>query len=504
MRIGPRILLSLVVPIVIVIAVFGIVDQRRSRQLLKDELMREGRAIARIAQLAIEDALRDRQLGDMRELVDQITGYERVLGMRIFDRNGKLVYESAVLSAHPFIHQRELKKVLAEGTSAETRRLIGKEPVVTYIVPLTGSDGNRLGAVHVLQLESFIEEDARLARNFTLLLTGAVVFVIGVIVVVVTDITVRRPVEDLVESFQQIDAGPRTPTRVPVRRHDELGRLATEFNNMCERLEQAEQKLAGQQAKLRAAEQRLQRAEHMAALGRLAAGLAHEIGTPLSVVKGRAESLLNKVETGDPARHSLEIIARQIDRIARIMTVTLDFARPAAAHPRPVDVRAILKNVLDLLDERFRMRNIQVRFDAPRRLPQVEANADRLSQVFLNLAVNAIDAMPRGGTFHVSCEAADYARPDAEDANTEVVKIVMSDTGTGIPGENLERILDPFFTTKDVGEGSGLGLSISYGIIQEHGGWLEVTSEPGRGSVFTIYFPISGSLPATRPAEGIS
>jgi two-component system, NtrC family, sensor kinase len=503
MGIGPRILLALVVPIVIVIAVLGYVDQRRSRQLLKGELMREGRAIARIAQLSVEDALRDRQLGDMRELVDQITGYERVLGMRIFDQNGSLVYESAVLNAHPFIHDRQLANVLRGRTAIETHRVIGAEPVVTFIVPLTGNKKETLGAVQILQLESFIEEDARSARNFTLLLTGAVVLVIGIIVVIATDVTVRRPVEDLVHSFQTIEAGQLVTARVPVRRHDELGRLAMEFNNMCARLEEAERALSRQQDRLRAAEARLRRAEHMASIGRLAAGLAHEIGTPLGVIKGRAESLLHRTPVEDTSRRSLQIIAGQIDRIARILRATLDFARSSATLASPVDVGDIVKNVVDLLDDRFRARQIGVQVQVSRGLAVVDGNADRLSQVFLNLAVNAVDAMPSGGTLRINVQTV-AATADADANERARVRVTMADTGIGISPENLDRILEPFFTTKDVGEGSGLGLSISYGIIQEHGGWLEVESTVGRGSTFVVNFPLSGtddSLRATRGAD---
>ena len=491
MKIGPKILISLVVPIVVVIAVFGYVDQRRSRRLLKAELVREGRAIARVTQLAVEDALRDRQLGDMRELVDQITGYERVLGVRIFDRDASLVYESAVLSAHPFIHHTELARVIRDDTAVETHRVIGIEPVVTFIVPLHGDRAELVGAVQVLQLESFIEDDARSARNFTLLLTGAVVLLLGIVVVVATDITVRRPVEDLVHSFQTIEPDQLTSARVPVHRRDELGRLATEFNRMVSRLEKAQQELVGQQAKLRTTERRLRRSEHMAGLGRLAAGLAHEIGTPLSVIKGRAESLLNRIPADDASRNSLQIIAGQIDRIARILRATLDFARAPTTDFAAVDAGGVIRNVLDLLEDRFSQSRVTAHLSVSEGLPRIDANPDRLSQVFLNLAVNAIDAMPGGGDLAVRCEEVHRSHPDAGGAERSFVVIRMADTGAGIPPENLERVQEPFFTTKDVGQGAGLGLSISYGIIQEHGGWLELTSEVGKGSVFTVYLPAS-------------
>ncbi len=488
MRIGPRILVSLVVPIVVVIAVFGYIDQRRSRELLKSELLREGRAIARVAQLAVEDALRDRQLGDMRELVDQITGYERVFGVRIFARNGDLVYESSILSAHPFIHHVELKQVLETGTAVETHRIIAAEPVVTFIVPLMSEKHQLVGAIQVLQLESFIEEDARAARNFTILMTGVLVVVVGVIAVIVTDVAVRRPVEDLVHRFQHIEVDKLASARVPVQRRDELGRLAEAFNQMVSRLENAQRALAREQGKVAAAEQRMRRAEHLAALGRLAAGLAHEIGTPLAVIKGRAESLMRGLPDGDPTRGNLQIIVTQIDRITRTLRATLDFARAPLDPIEIVDVGAVLDDVVDLLDDRLRTNRIEVTLAIPRDLPHVEGNGDRLTQVFLNLVVNAIDAMPAGGTLDISCNSVTRTHPDGGDAR-EFVAVTVSDNGTGIAAENLEKVFEPFFTTKDVGQGSGLGLSISHGISQEHGGWIEVTSEAGHGTEFTVHLP---------------
>lgn len=488
MRIGPKILISLVVPIVVVIAVFGYIDQRRSRALLKSELLREGRAIARVAQLAVEDALRDRQLGDMRELVDQITGYERVYGVRIFDRNGELVYESSVLSAHPFMHHNELMTVLKTRTSIETHRVIAAEPVVTYIVPLMSEKERVVGAIQVLQLESFIEEDARAARNFTILMTGVLVVIVSILVFIVTDLAVRRPVEDLVQSFQGLEADKLASARIPVHRHDEIGRLADEFNSMVSRLDHAQHALSREQSNLLAAESRLRRAEHLAALGRLAAGLAHEIGTPLGVIKGRAESLMRGLPEGDPSRANLQIIVSQIDRITRTLRATLDFARAPLEPLEAVNVGDVLEDVVDLLSDRLRGNRVEVAVSVPRDLPHVNGNTDRLTQVFLNLAVNAIDAMPRGGLLRIGCESVARIHPDGG-AERAFVCVTVADTGAGIPAENLEKVFEPFFTTKDVGQGSGLGLSISYGISQEHGGWIEVTSEKDRGTVFTVSIP---------------
>lgn len=494
MRIGIKLTLALLVPIVALTLFLGFVFENRSRELLRDELAREGRAISRVVQIASEDYLRDRQLSDLRTLADRISGYERVLGVRLFDRKGVLTYQPDSLARYPFEHWSELRRVLAERRTVEMRRRIGQQPVVGYIVPLANRRGTLLGAVQVLQLESYIEQDERATRAFVLQLTLAVAAATVLIVLVVTRLSIGNPVARLVRSFREVGAL-ESPARVPVDGDDEFAWLSREFNGMCERLESTRANLLREQEQRREIEAELRHAERLAGLGRLAAGLAHEIGTPLNVILGRAESLQRAGAAGETANRSLGIIVSQSERIARIVRDMLDFARMKPRRHVLTDVTTCLRTTLELVDRRCEAQGVTVQLESGAALPQVSGDPDQLQQVFLNLASNALDAMPGGGTLRLHAEARTATNPERPGPPSRCLVVQVADSGAGIAPEDLRRVFDPFYTTKEAGRGTGLGLSVAYGIVEEHGGWIEVRSEPAAGTTFTVF------LPAAVPGE---
>jgi len=497
-RIGTRLVLFLSVPLVLIVVLFGYLSQQRNHALFKEELSAEGRSIARVAQMAMQDAIRDHQLEDARELVDQLAGYERVLGFRLFEPDGTLVYQSAGLQVSPPIPAEALQRTLRDRKPVEIREQVGGKAVDTFILPLSDPRGFLLGAVQVLKTESFSAKINRISRNSIAALSIVMILAMGAVILVVTRLGVGRPVEELARSFREVGSG-ELRSRVPVRRGDEFGRLAQEFNRMCERLATAQSSLLAEQGGRRRVEARLRNAERLASLGRLAAGLAHEIGTPLSVIGGRAEALLRRLEGNGVAEKNLRIIAGQIERIARIVRGMLDFARVREPRLAPTEVGAVVRKVLELLEERLEQSGVRAQVDLPAGLPAVVADADQLHQVFLNLTTNALDAMPRGGTLSVRAGCA--RRPPGGEPGPErdFLSVAFEDTGTGIASEHIGRVFDPFFSTKDVGKGTGLGLSISYGIVREHGGWIDVHSEAGRGSRVSVYLPL-GVAPGASAA----
>ncbi|HZI95436.1 MAG TPA: HAMP domain-containing protein, partial [Patescibacteria group bacterium] len=266
MRIGTRLVIFLAAPLLVLMALFGWLDQERSTRLLREELAKEGRAIARTVQFEMEDAVRDGQIENTRELVDQITGYERVLGLRIFGHDGQLSYQSANLSTHLFDHPEDLAEVLRTRKPLEAHGRIEDRPVVSFILPLSRPGGDLFGAVEILQLESFVEEDARSSRNEVIALTAVMILATTGVILLVTRVYVSRPIADLVRSFRKAGAGDLT-ARVPVRREEEFGRLAMEFNRMSARLEESQGRLASEQEERRRVEGRLRNAERLASLG---------------------------------------------------------------------------------------------------------------------------------------------------------------------------------------------------------------------------------------------
>ncbi len=234
-------------------------------------------------------------------------------------------------------------------------------------------------------------------------------------------------------------------------------------------------------------EEQLQISEKMASIGLLAAGVAHEINTPLTGISSFTQMLLEQADPDDPRRSVLEKIERQTFRAARIVNGLLNLARPARVDSGPVDLHVVINDVLALVEHQFRSARVQIRKDFAARAPIVEGVEYKLQQVFLNLFLNARDAMPKGGWLSIT------TRVDGDLASVEV-----ADTGLGIPREHLSRIYDPFFTTKAGGQGTGLGLSITYGIVQEHRGSIACESQEGQGTRFRITLPLASSA---RPSE---
>ncbi|MFN8546447.1 MAG: ATP-binding protein [Candidatus Eisenbacteria bacterium] len=229
--------------------------------------------------------------------------------------------------------------------------------------------------------------------------------------------------------------------------------------------------------------------EKMAALGLLASGVAHEIGNPLTAVSSVAQLLRHRSQ--DPGvQKQLDLILTHLDRISKIVREMSDFSRPPSLVAAPTDVNEVLKTALHLARYDRRSRDVTVQEDLASHLPRVTLVADHLFQVFLNLILNALDAMQKGGRLTLRSRTVG-----------EEIAVEVEDQGTGIAPELLDRIFDPFFTTKPVGKGTGLGLSVSYGIINSLGGRIDVESEPSRGSTFTVWIPVKSQLPAPVTRE---
>ena len=239
---------------------------------------------------------------------------------------------------------------------------------------------------------------------------------------------------------------------------------------------------------LRQTERRARAAEDLASIATLVAGLAHEIGTPMGVIRGHAEALGTAV-SGERAQWRLRTILEQIDRISSIIQSLLNIARPREATRIPVELVQVLDTALAFLSQKLGRRGVAVdRAYEP--VPAIQGDPDKLQQLFLNLFLNAIDAMPEGGTLRVSLRPVD----------PEAVEITVADTGIGVMPEDLESVFKPFFTTKPAGRGSGLGLVVAQGIVADHGGAIALASQVGQGTQFTIRLPRGRGAPADGPS----
>jgi two-component system, NtrC family, sensor kinase len=219
-------------------------------------------------------------------------------------------------------------------------------------------------------------------------------------------------------------------------------------------------------------------AEKLSSIGLLAAGVAHEVNTPLAVIASNAQMLLRQMDPGDPRSRTLDKIIAQAFRASEIANNLLKFSRVGGSECSNLDVNRLINESLSLVDPMLKAARVSVHPQLHGSLPAVYGNAGKLQQVFMNLIINARDAMPQGGELTISTATED-----------STVQVEVCDNGTGIPIEHLNKIFDPFFTTKATSRGTGLGLAVTYGIIQEHSGSIQVDSVVGRGTTFRLEFP---------------
>ncbi|MBC8876464.1 MAG: HAMP domain-containing histidine kinase [Planctomycetes bacterium] len=304
---------------------------------------------------------------------------------------------------------------------------------------------------------------------------------------------VARPLERLMDKTRRIGKGDFSGP-LQLKTKDELAKFAEALNDMCEQLTAQQQKIRTETAERIAAMDQLRHADRLKTVGRLAAGIAHELGTPLNVVSGRAGLIASGKLPAEEVTQSAATIKVEADRIAAIIRQLLDFARQRTPKRMEADLRDLVGQTVSLLKSLAEKRNVRIRVQGDDQPYRTCVDFGQIQQVLTNIVVNAIQSMPSGGEITITLADATKRPPDDAAADEQKYRcITVTDQGAGIAADDLEHIFEPFFTTKDVGEGTGLGLSIAYGIVHEHGGWIDVTSEPGRGSSFTVYLPKEAS-----------
>jgi two-component system NtrC family sensor kinase len=360
--------------------------------------------------------------------------------------------------------------------------------------PIISIEGAPIGALYVGTLE---KPFTQLKTRMIALTSGVLMFgsLIGILVARAAASRLARPIKELESLASRVAAGERG-VRIQKQSEDEIGDLADEFNRMSAALTDQEKEIRElnrdleEKVRIRTAEleeksailvqtqQELSRAERLAAIGELAAGVAHEINNPLAIIRGNAELVQMALPPDSASQEEIGIIARQVGRVERIVSNLLKFARREKKSLSRTSIRVMLDEILDQIRHQVPLDNISIQRDLADGA-EVEGDADQLRQVFTNLVLNAIQSMPDGGVLTVS------ATTDSLAGNCE---IMVRDTGNGICEENLDKIFNPFFTTRP--DGTGLGLSVSYGIVRDHGGEILVESAPGKGTVFRVRLPL--------------
>jgi signal transduction histidine kinase len=421
----------------------------------------------------------------------------------------------ALLSAWKDAHRPEAVRAVAESATddrvkvrwldAEEHPSQGDQDWRVSRFPME-SDGVPIGTLEVSEARD--EELAYVRKSLvqTVVSTTVLAVVALGMIIWLTLWFVGRPIRLLRDKMKRIGEGDLGgPLRLP--QHDEIGELAEDTNVMCDRLREARRRIESEtEGRLGALEQ-LRHADRLATIGRLASGVAHELGTPLGVVLARARMFEQGEVPAAEVSSNGRIIAEQVERMSGIIRQLLDFSRrqsrgdrTAAPERERVELGHVVTRTLALIEPLAEKRGVTLTFQG-RGPVEIDGHPGEVQQVILNLVMNALQAMTHGTVTLNLAHAQATAPAGVEAPAGQYARLTVEDAGKGIEPAILSRVFEPFFTTKDVGEGTGLGLSVSYGIIREHGGWIEVESRVGVGSRFSVFLPLAPEAAANKGGD---
>jgi two-component system NtrC family sensor kinase len=497
-RIGTRLILGAGLVTATVIGVMAVVIVRTHTAQLVAERTRSANQLSETIKGATHfDMLENRRenlhrqiraLGDLQQ--------EGIRKVRLFNKEGRIMFSSASAEIGTAVDTRgeacfachtegrPLEKLDIQARArffpaGDGTRLLG------IINPIPNQPSCWTAACHahsskqsilgVLDVNvSMAEADQEIARSRSVMAAAAFLAILlsSLMLWWLNRRLVAQPVAALVEGTRRVSAGDLNTTIEVPGRH-ELGDLARAFNDMTRRLADVQRQLT--------------HADKLASVGRLAAGLAHEINNPLTGVLSYASLLKKRFEADTAASEDLEVIIRETKRCRVIIRELLDFARPSPPERKPTDLNEVARHAVAVVINQLSLSQVKLSLDLAQDLPRADADANQLQQVVVNLLLNAADAIgTEGGEIRL------LTRPCAPDTAPAALDLIVEDSGHGIPPEDLPQLFDPFFSTKGT-RGTGLGLAVSWGIVENHGGTIRVESEPGKGARFTLHIPLEAA-----------
>jgi signal transduction histidine kinase len=509
MRLSTRLLLPLIATVVTVMTAYAAWSLRQRETTLASQDRRETRAYATALGLALEAAFRDPQRRDVQETIDRISLEPNIYGVAVYSPEGEVLYLAGPLEgaqADPL--ERILAALSAGDTTSLTRAAAGGESVFSVVRPLVDEDGTVVGGFEVLQPLSFLESEKARTRIRFLLNTLTLLATLTALLLLLVRRLVAAPLERLVKGVRALESGDLTYRVLGDAGGGELAEVAAEFNRMADRLEEARAGLLREGEDRLALERRLRDTEKLAAVGNLAAGVAHEIAAPLHVIQGRAELLLRKANLGEAEVRNLAIIREQIRRITSIVQNLLEFARRREPRIARLDLQQKVGAVAEFLEGEFARTGVTLERRGPDHL-EMDGDGELLFQVFVNLFLNAVHALedhPGERTLKVvvrQVEGPGESGDEGPDLPGDVprVRVEVEDSGPGVPESRRTEVFEPFFTTKASGAGTGLGLSIVRSIVAEHGGQIDLVEGAAGGARVRIVLPAVPTGAPRGPAE---
>jgi two-component system NtrC family sensor kinase len=396
------------------------------------------------------------------------------------------------------VSQEVFDQVIGLGRPWVGRAFVVNDWYITAYEPIRDIENNIIGMLYVGLLEAPYAD----LKNRVLMTFLGIAFVSILALAVIAFLTttrIMRRLRALSVATQKVAGGDLT-YRLRMKADDEIGHLGNSFNRMTEELHKAtekyrtlmstlEDKVKEKTAELRQTQDQLVQSEKLTSLGRFAAGIAHEVNNPLTSILINSHLVAERLERDDRLQEHLQLIIDETTRCGSIVKGLLDFSRQTPPQKVPANINEVVEKTLLLLNSQIIMQKVEVETELEDDLPRLQIDVNQMQQVFANMVLNALDAMPKGGRLSFRTQ---------KTAGGRLIEVRIGDTGRGISREHLSKIFDPFFTTKGTA-GTGLGLSVSYGIVRRHGGTIEVVSEVGQGTTMIIRLPVEE--PASKSAK---
>lgn len=480
MRITTRMTLTLTLLALIMLGGYGVYVARRSQDELERTVERKTRLIGRGLTAGIERDFRHAEWAHVQDTLERVGSSDIIV--RVVDQTGQVRASTTNADESDAWERIVLAQALA---GAETFEVIHDAVPMraVYATPILGRTGGVTGALFVGQSLVGLTRTIAETRRDAAIAVVAFVLAAAAAATWIGRVHVAAPIARLVAAMRRVTTGNLSPFDAR-ERTTEIGELGREFDAMVAQLDAAKHMLSTEEAHRAELERRLRHADKLIAIGHLAAGVAHEVGSPLQVLVGRARSLATRDYDMTAVHRQAAIIAEQGERIAGIVERLLGYTRRHPERPVPTNVGEAAASVVDLLSAEAERRGLVLRCSVAEGDLEVTAVPGTLQQVVLNLAMNAMDATPKGGTVEVS------VAPVQGD-----VEVIVRDDGRGIPDAERERVFDAFYTTRAAQGGTGLGLAVVRTLVSDQGGGIRLESVLGRGTRVYVRFP------RARPAE---
>ncbi|MCP4448526.1 MAG: HAMP domain-containing protein [Myxococcales bacterium] len=500
MKVGTRMTIATSVVVALMLAIYAAIDLRASRVERESALRRNIEDVTVALRYQVEFAGTKAVLSKAERRAESMSAAIAPLGAELL--GAELATQSS--------ERGQRVKAFTEGRS---NYLFAKRAnQMTYSLPLRATSATEpegyeiLGAIEVTADASFLDEAFAVDLRRTVPVLVGIVLTVWLAVFFLVRSLVSDPISKLLTGVDDVAHGDLSRVLL-AEREDEIGDLAARFNEMTYSLRESRTETKRINETRTSLEQKLFQTEKLATIGQIAAEIAHEVGTPLNVISGRAKGILKKANNIEAVKKNANIIAEQTARITRIIQRLLDFSRRkvGAEETELVNLNQLALSTMEFLESKLSAASVKHTLSREEALPPFKANPDHILQVLTNLILNATEAMSDGGgKLTVETAIVTRRRPGLEVApEIPTVVVTVTDTGPGIPEEDRDKIFEPFYSSKTRKGGTGLGLAVVHGIVKDNDGWVEITDAPGGGTCFSVYFPAveAGAEGATSEAS---